>query len=390
MPKLGAKLAIHAGVVIAPPGAELLECDILIDGEHIDAVGLDLHIPKNAKVIDARKQICVPGFIDMHVHGAGGHDLMEATPEAFRAVSTTLARYGTTSFFPTTVTASVPKTEKALAAIGKWIDKAPRGVSQPLGIHMEGPFISHKRLGVHPPQHVLPPTAKQFKQFVSAAGEHLRVMTVAPEVPGAEDVIAAAAKSGVRIAMGHTDATYDQAIRAANLGVRHAVHMFNAMRPFGHRDPGVIGAVLLDERVSAELIADGVHVDPAAIRVLMKAKGPEDIVLITDGLSPVGMPEKIRYRLGEFDVEVRGGAVRNLDGVLAGSILTLDQAIRNMMEFTALPLRSLVRMTSYNQAKLMGLAGKGVIAKGADADLVLLNRDLSVAKVFVRGQLVHG
>ncbi len=391
------RLAITAGVVLAPPPesgvevcGELAEATVVIEDGKISNVGRGIRIPRTARRIDALDQILTPGFIDMHVHGAGGHDLMEGSPEALATASRTLARKGTTSFFATTVTAGVPHTLEALERLGDWIGCAPSSLApdgaQPLAIHMEGPFISHKRLGVHPPQHVLPPTAAQFQEFYQAAGGHLRILTMAPEVPGALEVMDAAAAQGVRVAMGHTDATFAEAQRAIGLGVRHAIHTFNAMRPFSHRDPGVIAATLLDERVAAELIADGVHVDTAAMRLLLKAKGPEGVLLITDGVAPSGMPEG-RYRLGQLDVETRDGAVRSLDGILAGSILTLDRALRNLRDCTALPVRDLVRMVTWNQAKLMGItAQKGVIAPGADADLVLLDRELNVRQVFVRGK----
>ena len=394
---MNGRLAITAGIVLAPPpesGAEvcgeLSEATVYIEDGKIANVGPGIRVPRSARQIQAPDYILAPGFIDMHVHGAGGHDLMEGSAEAFTTVSRTLARNGTTSFYATTVTAGIPHTVQALERLGAWIGGPPtEGGAQPLAIHMEGPFISHKRLGVHPPQNVLPPTAAQFQEFYQAAGGHLRILTMAPEVPGALEVMDAAAAQGVRVAMGHTDATFAEAQRAISLGVRHAVHTFNAMRPFSHRDPGVIAATLLDERVAAELIADGVHVDIAAMRLLLKAKGPEGVMLVTDGVAPLGMPEG-RYRLGQLDVEISGGAVRSLDGILAGSILTLDHAMRNLKACTALPVRDLVRMTTWNQAKLMGITKqKGVIAPGADADLVLLDRDLNVKQVFVRGKLIE-
>ncbi len=397
---MSSRYAIDASVIIGPPpehGAawcdEVANGAVLVDGETIEAIGRDLNIPKNVRRIDATGLICVPGFIDLHVHGAGGYDLMDSTPEALAAVSRMLARHGTTSFYPTTVTASEPATLVALERIGAWIGGLPSSVAhdaaQPLGIHMEGPFISHNRLGVHPPQFVVPPTQAALQKFLEAAGEQLRILTIAPEVPGASEVVETALESGVRVAMGHTDATLEQAQRAIDRGVRHAIHMFNAMRPFSHRDPGVIAAAMLDERVMCELIADLVHVDRAAIRLLAKAKGAEGIILISDGLSPTGMPEGEGYRLGEMQVQVENGAVRNRDGVLAGSVLTLDRAIRNMRESTSLPLRDLVRMTSWNPASLMHITNKkGVLAPGADADIVLLTQDLEVAQVFVRGRAI--
>jgi N-acetylglucosamine-6-phosphate deacetylase len=398
----GGKVAIRAGVVMGPPvefgvaaSDEILEGTVLIDGDTIEAVGRDIRIPKGARRVDARDKICVPGFIDLHVHGAGGADLMDGQPDSLATVGKTLARHGTTSFYPTTVTASTPVTTRALERLGAWIGGAPASLmkngpmAQPMGIHMEGPFISHRRLGVHPPKQVLPPSAGIFREFLEAAGEQLRILTLAPEVLGAHDVIDAALENGVRVAMGHTDASFAQALAAIDRGVRHAVHTFNAMRPFNHRDPGVIAATLLDERVMAELIADGIHVDPAAIRLLVRAKTAVGVVLISDGVSPTGMPEGAGFRLGEMEVTVRDGAVRNADGALAGSVLTLDRAIRNMRDITALPLRDLVRMATWNPAAMMNITHrKGVLAPGADADVVLLTQDLSVAQVYVRGREV--
>lgn len=381
------RFAIHAGTVLTPL-EEIPDCTVVVDDGTITAVGREMTIPCGIRKIDARDKILAPGFIDVHIHGAGGHDLMEATPDAFAAVSRTLARYGTTSFFATTVTASVPATVKALDSISKWIGTGSFDGAQPLAIHMEGPFISHKRLGVHPAALVLPPTVEQFHQFFEAAGGRLGILTIAPETPGADAVIDAAQQRGVRLTMGHTDATFEQAERAIERGIRHAVHTFNAMRPFSHRDPGVIAAVLTDERIAAELIADGVHVDPAAIRLLLKSKGPEGVMLITDGVAPVGMPLG-RYRLGEMDVETRDGAVKNLDGILAGSVLTLDRALRNVLGYVPMPLANLVRMATWNQAELLGLTKKGRISPGADADLVLLSRDLEVEQVFLRGKVIE-
>ncbi len=383
------KLAILAGTVLTPQ-EEIRDCTVLVEDDRIAAVGPGISVPADARRLDARNKICVPGFIDLHVHGAGGHDLMEATPEAFQAVGRVLAAHGTTSYFPTTLTASVPRTVEALKHLGEFVRRRESPPSDlqahPLGIHMEGPFLNTLRKGVHPAQHILAPAPELFDTFHQAAGGMLRILTVAPEIEGAEPVIRRAFERGVRVGMGHTDATFEQAEHAVGLGVRHVIHVFNAMRPFSHRDPGILTAALLDDRLSTELIADGVHVYEPAIRLLVRAKGPNRVLLITDGLAAVGMGDGA-YRLAELEITVKGPVACNREGVLAGSVLTLDRAVRNMVKFTGLPLQDVVKMATLNQALLMGLERKGRIAPGADADLVLLTGELEVAAVCARGTL---
>ncbi len=383
------KLAIQAGTVLTPE-EEIPQGTVLVEDDRIVAVGREIHVPPDARRLEAPDTTCVPGFIDVHVHGAGGHDLMEGTPEAVAAVGRTLAAHGTTSYFPTTLTAPMPRTLAALECLGDLVRRMEglpsELVAQPLGIHMEGPFLNALRKGVHPAQHMLAPRNELFEDFYQASGGALRILTLAPEVDGAEAMMPHVLERGVLVGMGHTDANFEQAERAVELGVRHVVHMFNAMRPFAHRDPGVVAATLLDDRLSAELIADGVHVSEPAIRLLLHAKGPGGVLLVTDGLAAVGMPEGT-YRLGECEFTVRGPEARSRDGVLAGSVLTLDGAVRNMVRFTGLPLREVVKMATLNQARLLGLARKGRIAAGADADLVLLTGSLEVAVVCARGVL---
>ena len=383
------KLAIHAGTVLTPE-EEIPQGTVLVEGDRVVAVGREIHVPPDARRFEAPDTTCVPGFIDLHVHGAGGHDLMEGTAEAVAAIGRTLAAHGTTSYFPTTLTAPMPRTLAALKCLGDLVRRmeGPPSelVAQPLGIHMEGPFLNALRKGVHPAQHMLAPRNELFEDFYRAAGGTLRILTLAPELDGAEAMMSRVLERGVLVGMGHTDANFEQAERAVELGVRHVVHMFNAMRPFAHRDPGVIAATLLDDRVSAELIADGVHVSEPAIQLLLRAKGPGGVLLVTDGLAAVGMPEGT-YRLGECEITVRGPEARSRDGVLAGSVLTLDGAVRNMVRFTGLPLREVVKMATLNQARVLGLARKGRIAAGADADLVLLTGSLEVAAVCARGVL---
>jgi N-acetylglucosamine-6-phosphate deacetylase len=365
---------------------------VLVEDDRITAVGTleEISIPSNAFLIDARDGVLAPGFLDIHVHGAGGRDLMEPQRDAADTVARTLARFGTTSFYPTTVTAPQTDIVRSLEFLAGYIDDAartPTGAAQPLGIHMEGPYISVKRRGVHPIESITEPTIEGYRRMAHAAGGKLRIMTIAPELAASPEVIREMVRDGVRPSIGHTDATYEQTQSAVVLGARQATHTYNAMRPFVNRDPGVLGAVLTDRRVKAELIADGVHVDPTSIRLLYAAKGDEGIVLVSDGISGTGMPDGI-YPVAGFEVEVRDGVCR-YQGALAGSVLTLDRAIRNMIRFLGLRPEQALAMATRNTARLLGLDGrKGVLQPGADADVLVLARDLTVRSVYARGVLV--
>jgi N-acetylglucosamine-6-phosphate deacetylase len=253
-----------------------------------------------------------------------------------------------------------------------------------LGIHLEGPFISKVRRGVHPVDAIAKPSVELLDQFIEAADGFVKLLTLAPELAGAIDVIQSAVTAGIVVGMGHTDADYEQAIAGIRAGIRHATHTFNAMRPFAHRDPGVIGAVLTEPDVTAEIIADLIHVSGPAIQVLIGAKGFETVLLVTDGMAATGMPDG-NYRLGNFEVTVTDGMARNSEGKLAGSTLTLDRALRNIVGL-GVPLLEAVRMATVLPARRLGLAGKkGIIAVGADADIVALTPDLHVAAVMTRG-----
>ncbi len=365
---------------------------VLVEDDRIVAVGPRdaVDIPAGAARVDAGNSVIAPGYVDIHIHGAGGHDLMEASHESVEVVSRTLARYGVTSYFPTTVTAPEGRTVQALESLAACIEDAaatPTGLAQPLGIHMEGPFISPQRRGVHPVESIAAPALDAYRRYARAAGGKLRIMTIAPELAAVPEVIAEMLGSGVRPSLGHTDASFEDAERAAAAGVHQATHMFNAMRPFGHRDPGVIGAVLTDARLHAELIADGVHVDPAAIRLLYQCKGDWGIVLVSDGISGTGMPDGL-YPLAGLVAEVKDGVCR-YQGALAGSVLTLDRGVRNMRRFLGLRPEQALRMATRNPAELLGIADrKGILKPGADADFVILDAELEVRAVYARGRAV--
>lgn len=386
--------AILAGAIYTPT-EEIEDGVILIKGHRIAKVGPRerVRIPAGAQVIDNQDRIIVPGFIDVHIHGAAGHDLMEATPEAIAAVSGYLARHGTTGYLATTVAASLERTLHAARSIREIIEGA-HGASekipgaQPLGIHFEGPFLNAKKRGAHPVSQLRKPSVEIAERILDAAGGAARIFTLAPELEGALTVLEYVRSRGLRVGIGHSNATYEEASRAIAAGATHAVHVYNAMRPFLHRDSGIIGAVLTDDRVTAELICDGVHVELPAIQLLVKIKGLERLILVSDSSSGAGMPDG-NYRLGNFTVHVAGGVCRTVEGNLAGSTITLDAAVRNLANFTGFSYRECLPCATLNPAKILGLEKqKGVIAVGADADLAILDRNHHVTQTYVRGRPV--
>ena len=383
---------LHAGRALTPT-TQIPDAGILIRDGVIEELGPreGMWLPAGAQEISAPDKIAIPGFLDVHIHGAGGRDVMEGSAAALTGVTKTVARHGTTSFVATTVTANPEDTVRSVEGIAHYISQQHEtddALAEVLGIHFEGPFLSPVRRGVHPLEDLRLPSAELLDKFLQAAAGNAQILTIAPELLGAIPCIDAARNAGMVVAVGHTDATYEQTRAAIAHGVRHAVHVYNAMRPFTHRDSGVIGAVLTSPEVSAELIADGVHVEETAMKVLMQAKGPERMILISDGISATGMPDG-KYMLGKLEVTVSGGICRNSEGKLAGSTLTLDRALRNIVAL-GIPLADAVRMLTLNPAALLGIEfKKGALRTGADADIVLLDEGLQLTNVWVRGVVVE-
>ena len=348
-------------------------------------------VPPNTRVVDFGEAILAPGFLDIHIHGGAGLDVMRASPEELPRLGQFLAQHGVTGYFATTVAASLDATYKALDRLADAIEgtKPPNGgpaQAQPLGIHLEGPFLSHKRRGVHPPEYLVEPTVQIFDKLCQAARGHVRMMTIAPEIPGALEVISEAARRRICVSIGHSDAELPVAREAVKAGARHATHTFNAMRPLDHRSPGIIGEVLSDDTITADIIVDGIHVSPEVVKVFLHAKGPERAVLITDAISATGMPDG-RYQLGPIQVEVKDGKCTAGDS-LAGSVLTMDRAVRNVTRFSDWSLRQAVRAATWNPANAVNLlTTQGKLAPGAEANFVVLNGSGDVVKTIVGGRL---
>ena len=346
-------------------------------------------VPGNAKLIDFGDAALAPGFIDIHMHGGAGLDVMRALPSELPRLGKFLAIHGVTGYFATTVAAPLDAT---CAALGRLADAIETGSetsdpvqARPLGIHLEGPFLSHKRRGVHPPENLVTPTVEVFERLWQAARGHVRMLTIAPEIPGAIEVIAEAARRKVCVSIGHSDAEMPIAHAAVKAGARHATHTFNAMRPLDHRGPGIIGEVLSNDQLSADIIVDGIHVDPAVVKLFLRAKGRERAVLITDAISATGMPDG-RYQLGPIEVDVKDGKCTS-NGSLAGSVLTMDRAVRNVTQFSNWTLRDAVQAATLNPARAVGLSDRhGVLTQGAEANFTVLSPAGAVLKTIVRGQ----
>ena len=383
-------LAFTAGRLLTPTEAVEHPLVIVDEGRVLEiSARSSRSFPAGVSVSDFGDDLMAPGYIDLHIHGSAGYDVMDDNAEALPAIEQLLARHGVTSYFPTTVTAPVDTTLRALERLANGIEKRAstisegKGRARPLGIHLEGPFISHARRGVHPPEDLLAPTLTLFERFWQAARGRIGMMTIAPELEGAPEVIAEAARRGVSVSMGHSDADFAAAERGIAAGARHATHTFNAMRPLDHRSPGILGAVLTDRRMSADIIADGVHLEPPIVKLFAQAKGPEQTVLITDAISATGMPDG-RYRLGSFEVDVRDGKCM-ANGKLAGSVLTMDRAVRNLARFAEWDLSRAVAAASRNPARVARIANKGVLTAGADADFAVLSAAGEVLRSFVGG-----
>jgi len=390
--------------------------------------GLITSITSDPTSLANEQDTLTAAFFDIHTHGAIGHDVMQSTPSELSQIQRFLAQHGVAHYLPTTVTAPIDPTLRALEALANLIESKPaEAEAQPIGIHLEGPFLSHAKRGVHPPADLQPPSIALFDRFQTAARGHIKLLTIAPEPnaaigpatnPGALpfasfakggvsgearplssdtalDLIAHATSQGVRVSLGHTNATAAQTLPAIDAGATSATHTFNAMRALDHREPGVLGTVLDDHRLYAELICDGVHVAPPLVRLWLKTKGLDRAILVTDAMSAAGMPDG-NYTLGSFAVTVTNGVAQLTadlatgKSTLAGSLLTMDRAVANLQAFTQASLADATRLASHNPAAMLGQPTLTHLTPNAPANLNRFNSTGQLTATYIRGQKIPG
>jgi N-acetylglucosamine-6-phosphate deacetylase len=384
---------LTGGRIVTPDGV-LNPGWIRLAGGLIGAVGAgDPHgQPAGLAAVDLRGQWVLPGFVDMHVHGGGGASFTEGTAEQARHAAEFHRRHGSTSLLASLVTASVATLEARAAMLA---DLADEGII--VGIHLEGPFLAPARRGAQDPRHMIAPDVAVFERLHAAARGHLRVITLAPELPGAAAVIQAAVRSGVTAAIGHTDATADVTAAAIDAGASHATHLFNGMRPPHHREPGAAGALLDRDEVSCEVIADGAHLHDIMIRLTARAAGPGRLVLITDAMAAAGMPDG-SYRLGSMSVNVTGGVARlandtppgAIAGSIAGSTATMASVVAHALA-AGLPVPEVAAAASTTPARVLGLGHRtGALGPGLAADLVVCDDEFRLRAVMRQGQWLAG
>jgi len=370
------QLLIRGGMIVhvdaVKPG------DLRIENGHIAEPG----DTTPTDVIDAQGLYVSPGFIDLQVNGGIGHNFEDASPVEIRTIVDFYVSHGTTGLLPTTVTAPIERIRATIDRV-KQIDHPAI-----LGMHIEGPFISEARKGAQNPEYILKPSVDKFNELLTGNEGFIKIVTLAPERSGADQLISRMREIGAVPSLGHSDATYEQALVAIERGIGLFTHMFNGMRKFHHRAPGAVGAALVSN-VMVELIADGIHVHPGAMKLLYKVKGPNQVCLITDAISAAGL-EDGEYQLGGLQVFVKDATARLADGTLAGSTLTLDKAVKNFMEATGCSLPEAVRAASLNPAKLLGIDDrKGSVEVGKDADLVVLDKDFKVHYTIIKGEVAY-
>lgn len=351
----------------------------------------DNNVQERFTIIDLQANYsAIPGFIDIHIHGANGADAMDATPEALATMAKALVKEGTTSFLATTMTQETAAIEQALTNAGNYITQPqPQGQAEIIGIHLEGPFVNKKRAGAQPLNYIIDPDKDKFTKWNKLANGKIKLVTLASERPGGLELVRYLTQNGIVASLGHTDATYDQVDEAIQTGAKQVTHLYNQMRELHHREPGVVGAAYLREELKTEIIVDGIHSRPEMVKLAYKQKGKQGFILITDAMRAKGLPDG-DYELGGQPVAVKAGKAVLADGTIAGSVLKMNQAIKNMLDFTGCSFPEAIEMAAMNPAKQLNIADrKGSLAVGKDADIVILDENLDVFMTICRGKLAY-
>ncbi len=360
--------------------------DIKIEGSIITRIASSGNRDDEGQTVDAGGRIATPGFIDVHIQGAGGADVLDNTEEALRTISATLARVGTTGFLGTTVVK--PKEDNAHLKLMRSFTGRELGGAKLLGIHLEGPFINIKKKGGLAEDAIYPSSPGELEEILDATGDSLKMMTIAPELPGNLQIIRELVKNGVIASFAHSDASYEEVKEGFNAGISHVTHIFNAMPPLHHRAPGPLSAIFENDKVSVQIISDGHHLHPSIVNLIYKLVGEERCICITDGMHGIGLPDG-RYIYNGREYESRNGAARYLDGTLIGSTMSLGNIAFKFMEFTGCGLEAAVNSVTKNPAALLKMNDRiGSLETGKSADIVILNPDNSVYKTFVDGKIV--
>jgi len=381
------KIALKGNIIL--PNKVLKGGVIIIEGEKIVEVKSPEHQPLKGEAIffDCGQNFIAPGLIDLHLHGALGKDVMDGEKESLQIIASHQARCGVTGFLPTTLASPLNSILNAVEAVKKAKKLCLK--SEILGIHIEGPFLNKERRGAQDPDFIKAINPEDIERLVKAARGLKTLLTLAPEVDHNLSFVRGLREKGFILSIGHSDATYDQAFASFEEGITHATHLFNAMREFRPREPGVVGAALDSDRVTAEVIADGIHLHPASLRLAISRKGVDKICLVTDSIKAVGLGDGI-FRMGNFEIVVKGNEARLWEsGVLAGSVLTLNRAVKNLIDWTGVAVSEAVKMASLNPARVLGLDQKmGTIEPGKLANLAVFNRDFKVLDTFLKGKSV--
>lgn len=385
------KQVLLKGIDIYSEGQLIQNGYIKIIDEKIAEVDLltNLENEEEFTIIDVPSTYkAVPGFIDVHIHGVNGADVMDATKEALDTMSSTLPKEGTTSFLATTMTQDTKEIEKALANVGEYLQgKQETGKAEIVGVHLEGPFVNPDKAGAQPLKHIIDPDLPLLKKWELLTNNMIKLVTLAPERPGGLEMVNYLSTHGIVASIGHSDATFEEVNKAIESGANHVTHLYNQMSGLHHREPGVVGSVFLRDELKAEIIVDGVHVRPEMVELAYKIKRKDGLLLITDSMRAKCLKNG-EYDLGGQDVIVKDGKAVLADGTLAGSILKLGTALQNIITYTGCTLADAIEMASVNPAKQLNIFDrKGSLAIGKDADIVILDENLDVYMTFCRGEL---